>query len=328
MDASSEPPEPMLEGSTEPGGIPPSGETAPDAPRSSVLEMTVDGKESTMSPNGASDESSTSLSGSLSVFAVADVLMLLAATSQTGELHTVGGDVEGWLWLTEGQLANARVGSATTIGQAVFELARVTEGRFDFTGGVVSSSGHPTVPVPAVLQEVQPQVEEWRQLQSVLPLNAEVSLSPSPPGQDVRIRNDQWGVLTTVGTSGLSVKSVLERIGGDQIVGLRTLRDLYAAGLVAVAAPGSPDAGFQAPVLDTAPQPGADAGPGAAADSAHHPVGPPPDGAVTPEPGAPSAPPAVQPGGLAEVAMVPPPIAVDPWAPPAEADDAGGDGVA
>lgn len=295
--------EPMLEPSAErSGGTFPTGDVTPDLTRSSVLEMTVDGKEATMSPSGPSDQSYESLTGSLAAFSLSDVLTLLASTGQTGELHAMGEDGEGWLWLTDGELANARVGSATTIGQAVFELACIHAGRFTFTSGVVSSSGHPTVPVAAVLQEVRPQVDEWRELRAVVPLEAEVNLAPSPPGQEIRIRNDQWHVLTTVGTSGLSVKSVLERIGGEQVAGLRTLRDLRAAGLIVVGGSGATEAGPPLP------------GP--------HEAGAAPTGT------APSDPPN-QSVGLAEVAMMPPPIAVDPWAkPPSESDDPGGNGVA
>src|SRR5581483_9074770 len=71
-------------------------------------------------------------------------------------------------------------------------------------------------------------------LRTVMPLEAEVTLAPSPPGEEVRIRTDQWNVLTAVGTRGLSVRSVLEKIGGEQMAGLRALRDLRAAGLIAV----------------------------------------------------------------------------------------------
>jgi hypothetical protein len=318
----------MLEPSAErTGGTVPDGAT-PDLNRPSVLEMTVDGKETIMSPNGAPDESSASLTGSLTAFALSDVLMLLASTAQTGELHAAGDDVEGWLWLADGQLANARVGSATTIGQAVFELARITQGEFSFTTGVVSSSGHPTVPVAAVLQEVRPQVDEWRELRTVVPLDAEVNLSPSPPGQDVRIRNDQWRVLTTVGNSGLSVKSVLERIGGEQIVGLRTLRDLQTAGLIAVGTPDPPDWSRLGPAPEETSHPETAVAPGSTPDPARPPAGAgPEDGAAHP-PEPPSGPQPGQAAGLAEVAIMPPPIAVDPWAPPPEVEDTGGNGVA
>ena len=193
----------------------------------------VEGKEPIMNQHESSEEApAASLVGSLAAFSLSDILSMLATTKQTGELQVVSEAVDGKVWLADGELSNAHVGAATTIGQAVFELACVGEGWFYFTVGVVSSSGQPTVPVVAVLNEVRPQVDEWREIRRDVPLEAVVSLAPEPPGQDVQIRNDQWRVLTTVGTSGLSVRSVLDQIGGDQVAGLRTLRDLHAAGLI------------------------------------------------------------------------------------------------
>ncbi len=121
-----------------------------------------------------------------SVFSLSDVLSLLATTEQTGELQVVSETMDGKLWLEDGEFSNAQVGAASTIGQAVFELACVTEGWFYFTAGLVSSSGQPTVPVAAVLDEVRPQVDEWRDLRSEVPLEAVVALSPTPPARTCR----------------------------------------------------------------------------------------------------------------------------------------------
>ena len=273
-----------------------------------------------------------SLVGSLGVFTISDVLTLLAETEQTGELQVVGSGVDGRVWLGDGELSNAHVGSATTIGQAVFELACVTEGWFYFTAGLVSSSGQPRVPVGAVLDEVRPQVEEWREIREVVPLDSVVSLSPTPPGDDVQIRGDQWRVLTTIGNGGHSVKSVLDAIGGDQITGLRTLRDLSQAGLIVLEGTTA-----EAPA-DDAPAPfslsGADDSPVAALPDETAPA------AEAPRTGeVPIVPPlhgessAVgyhddPSSSLAEVAVMPPPIAADPWTPSAEADSTENNGVA
>lgn len=180
---------------------------------------------------------SAALAGSLSTFSLADILTLLATTAQSGELEVVGAGAEGRLWLDGGELSNAHVGAATTIGQAVFELACAADAWFTFLPGIVSSSGQPKVPVGAVLDEVRPQVDEWRELRDAVPLGATVRLSPTPPAQDVQIRSDQWQTLTTVGSDGRTVRAVLDRIGGDQVEGLRTLRELLGAGLVVLEPP-------------------------------------------------------------------------------------------
>ncbi len=169
----------------------------------------------------------------------------------------------------------------------------------------------------SVLDQVRPQVEEWQEILAVVPLDAPVALRPDPPGQDVQIRSDQWRVLTTIGNGGSTVGSVLEMIGGDQIVGLRALRDLHAAGLIGL--DGVPlDRSGDGPADGTAPVNSTEVTP---ADVSVPPVGdqshenllgvlPPPPSPVSEAVG----PVEEDPSTLAEVTMMPPPIAGDPWA--------------
>ncbi len=288
-------------------------------------------RETAMSQTDSSEEEPTaSLVGSLSVFTLSDVLTMLASTAQTGELEVVSEMADGRVWLDGGELSNAQVGEATTIGQAVFELACVSDGWFYFTTDLLSPSGHPTVPVAAVLDEVRPQVDEWREIRQDVPLEAVVTLAPDPPGQDVQIRSDQWKVLTTVGSSGHTVRSVLEMIGGDQIIGLRTLRDLHSSGLIEFAS-GADDpvdsvdtpAGFpgeNGSVVSTLPTSSTGDEESRMEDLAD----------VLPPPGPDSADGGDDDGfsGLAEVAMMPPPIAGDPWTPTTESDASSDNGVA
>ena len=292
----------------------------------------VEGKEPIMNQYESSEEAqAASLVGSLEHFSLSDILSMLASTKQTGELQVVSEAVDGKVWLADGELSNAHVGAATTIGQAVFELACVSEGWFYFTVGVVSSSGQPTVPVLAVLNEVRPQVDEWKEIRRDVPLGAVVTLAPEPPGQDVQIRSDQWRLLTTVGTSGLSVKAVLDQLGGDQVSGLRTLRDLLAAGLIEFDAASTghrgSDLGFTLPSppdgdaeISSLPSPPDldHTDPDDSERLASSP--PPPDTATTVADGGRD--------GLAQVAIMPPPIADDPWTPSAERSSADDNGVA
>jgi len=288
-------------------GREPGGDTTP------LFDLPLNGKEFSMQPSVLSEEApAASLVGSLSVFTLADVLSLLAATDQTGELQVVNDLVDGRIWLEDGQFSNAHVGAASTIGQAVFELACMADGWFYFTQGVTSSSGQPTVPVKAVLDEVRPQVDEWLDLRQIVPLESVVALSPMPPGRDIQIRSEQWTVLTTVGNAGLSVKAVVDLIGGDQITGLRTLHDLQSAGLIVLEpAAGDGEAG-------TADPEAADDGGASAPSDPLSTAGFPED---LGEDLAPPPPPVIDTaattgafGSLAEVAIMPPPIAGDPWA--------------
>ncbi len=263
----------------------------------------------TMSRIGRSDEApAASLVGSLSVFALSDVLSMLSSTTQTGELQVVGETVDGRVWLDRGELSSAQVGTASTIVGAVFELARLTEGWFYFTDGPAASNGQPPVAVAAVLGEVGSQVDEWKALQEAVPIESVVTLCPDPPGEDVQIRSDQWRVLTTIGNDGLTVRSVLDRMGGDQITVLRILRDLNRACLVELDGPAAPDVDAAARSYGALSGNGPNTGRGVYGAT---------DG------GEPFS-------GLAQVAIMPPPIAGDPWAPSAtpSTDDDDDDGAA
>src|ERR1700722_4699413 len=201
-----------------PGDVTDPGVDQGTGPVTAALFSSSPNERVTMSHLETSDEApAASLVGSLSVFSLADVLSMLASTMQTGELQVVGEGVDGRVWLDRGKLSSAQVGTTSTIAQAVFDLACLTEGWFYFTSGAASSNGQPPLQVDAVLTEVGPQVDEWKELQQAVPVEAVVSLCPDPPGEDVQIRNDQWRVLTTIGNSGHTVKSVLDLIGGDQI---------------------------------------------------------------------------------------------------------------
>jgi len=267
-------------------------------------------------PDGIDEGPGASLAGSLSVFTLSDALSMLASTLQTGELHVVGESVDGRVWLDRGELLNAQVGSASTIGQAIFELACLTEGRFFFRAGAVSTNGQASVPVGAVLTDVRPQVDEWREILAVVPLDAVVGLCPDPPGQDVQIRADQWRALTAIGAGGLTVRAVLDIIGGTPVTGLRTIRDLRSAGLIDLtpATDGwtpedlrtlDRDTTDATDATDATPPPPPDPGTEVVVDDV-------PDGAL---PGFPSPDETPLSSSLAEVTIMPPPIAGDPWAP-------------
>jgi Domain of unknown function (DUF4388) len=327
----------------------PGGGATPSPPIGSVYATAVGstGRGSHSAHPGGPTQPAT-LVGSLSSFPLADVLLLLASTSQSGELQVAGEEAEGVhgkLWLAHGELSDAHVGSTPTIGQAVFELACLTEGWFSFTAGVMSSSGQPTVPVAAVLAEVRPRVDEWREICQLIPLEGDVRLAPNPPRPEVRIRSDQWRVLTSVGTTGQSVRSVLDQIGDDQMASLRTLRDLHHEGLIVVNSGDDPIGAPSAPAAGTAFA----APPAAVTES---------DAGWTPphEEPAGSAPLTAErfepahtvsqegPSGLgggssengdngrfngpADVTTMPPPITRDPWAPSADPHASSDNGVA
>jgi hypothetical protein len=266
------------------------------------------------------EESVPSLAGSLSTFAVTEILSLLASATQTGELRVEGDSLDGRVWLDQGELSGATVGMTSTLVEAIFELACATDGWFYFSPWTASPDGGSTVAVEAVVEEILPRLEEWRELQATIPIDAKVALCPDAPHHDVQIRANQWPVLATIGTGGDTVAAVLDAVEVNSVVGLRILRELQTMGLIELIIPkGDPapesDGRYGLPTDDVT--------------TADNEVGP--DGLATEDPltqlhgsepdGQQSEQPAkttawsddAEMSVLAEVAVMPPPIVDDPW---------------
>ncbi len=278
-----------------------------------VAEMPVDSPAS--SAVLTEQEPVPSLTGSLSAFGLAEILFLLAGATHTGELRVAGDSVDGLVWFDHGALAGAKAGKAVTVADAVFLLARIDSGWFSFSPGPPPPTSGPNTAVATVVDEVRFRLEEWKELEASIPLDAVAALQPEPPGQDVQLRADQWPVLAAIGKGGQTVASVLDTVGVDPVVGLRAIRELNASGLVELLAPSvssasssadafefqgfTPEEEFAPPVIEADEFEFADES-----------VAIEPDAVVTESADSIRS---ESPTGLAEVTIMPPPIADDPW---------------
>jgi hypothetical protein len=286
-----------------------------------------------MTETSSSEVPTASLVGALSVFPLNDILSLLAETGQNGELQVVGRGVDGHLWVDGKDLVGATLDGAKSITQAVFEMILLDEGWFYFTSDQAPPAGqvrHKSI--SSVISEVVPQVQEWRDLLQRVPLDSDVRMARTTPGPEVQIRSDQWRVLTAVGTSGKTVRSVVEELEDDSVVTVRLLRELADSGLLVIG--DDPAAASKAPVQTeasatavtaaaTETQAPASVGTDIPDSSGSVPL--PPPGFVSASPG--SAAPATSPSissvpgmsteyGTEAFPVVPPPVTADPWAPP------------
>ncbi len=181
-----------------------------------------------------------SLQGSLDTFALPDVLLLLASTRKSGELHVAGSraisvarqpDTEGRLWFDAGGLVGTDVLHTTEPADAVFELLRLNQGTFSFLSGTPSGGG-PRIEIDGVLAEAQARLIEWREIEAVVPsLEAWLQLSPEPPMAHVSMRGDQWRLVVAVG-AGCPVGGAIGQLGLDELPGCRAVKELVEAGLV------------------------------------------------------------------------------------------------
>jgi Domain of unknown function (DUF4388) len=253
-----------------------------------------------MTETNAEEVPTASLVGALAVFPLDDVLGLLADTGQRGELQVVGQGVDGHLWVDSKDLVGSALDGTNSISQAVFQLMLLNEGWFYFTSDQAPPAGQThRQSVTSVINEVGPQVQEWRDLLTRVPLGAMARMAPVTPGPEVQVRSDQWRVLAALGTTGRSVGSVIDQLEDDSVVTLRLMRELVESGLVVLDRGNEPTPAGGAP-----PQPAANQDPP-----------PPPPGFVASAPG-PSAIPSDPIIGAESMPIAPPPVTADPWAPP------------
>ena len=254
-------------------------------------------------------ESEAVLVGSLSAFALPDVLTLAASSGVFGRLAVTAPGVDGHLWIDGSDLTGFLAGDAATVAEAVFDLALVTDGWFSFFPG-----GEAPVPagrraVADVLAEVEPQVAEWHDLIRRVSLDGLVHLSPNAPGPEVQIRADQWHLLTTISTSGSRVRDVLDAMGSEYVVALRLVCELLDCGLIETvetspAHDHMPDAASMAATAAATAAATSSAFPGAS-------WVPPRTESVNGQPITNG-----QPVPASEVEVIPPPSVTDPWVPP------------
>jgi hypothetical protein len=185
-----------------------------------------------------------SLQGSLDTFALPDVLVLLASTKKSGELHVAGTrsagapratDLQGLLWVEAGQLVGFDVPRASDVAEAVFELLRLEAGSFSFMAGTSASAPTPPLDIEPVLVEAQTRLTEWREIELVVPsLSCWLDLAPEPPAAHVSMRAEQWRLIVAVG-GGCNVNTIVDHLGGSELTGCRAVKELVEAGLVQIA---------------------------------------------------------------------------------------------
>jgi hypothetical protein len=136
--------------------------------------------------------------GSLRELPLPDVIQLVAVSGKTGAFTLRNASESGQLFLKRGQIVHASVGTLTG-EQAVYELARWSEGDFAFEPDAEAESVTVEKSNTNLLMEAARQIDEWKILSKKIgstrmvpvfaPQASRVSVSFTPP---------EWAVITKI----------------------------------------------------------------------------------------------------------------------------------
>lgn len=199
------------------------------------------------------------LQGTLETFALPDVLRLLASTKKTGCYRLSGDRGSGSLFVKGGQLVGGEIANAGTVkdtAEITFELLRFADGDFIFEDGIEGEDPREPIDVEAALEEAGKMLEEWTEIEAVVPsLDHWITLQPELTQDEVTIRADKWISVVAIG-SGSTVRRLGTILGLGELPISRTVKELVEMGLIELGdAPAGTAAASVAAAVDVAPAP-------------------------------------------------------------------------
>jgi hypothetical protein len=176
-----------------------------------------------------------SLQGSIETFALPDVLVLLSSTKKDGELHVVGGRVDGRVWLEKGQIVHSAIGQRETSAvDAIFELLRLDAGTFSFDAEAAAPQRSEPQMIDIVLADAQVRLGEWNEIARVVPhLDAVVDMAAEAPEDEVVVSAGHWRLLRTV-AGGRSVHDLMDALGHSEFDTCKAVKELVDAKLASI----------------------------------------------------------------------------------------------
>ena len=196
------------------------------------------------------------LQGSLTELSLPDVIQVVSASGKTGAFHVDRDDERGKIFLRNGRIVDAVVGSLRG-EHAVYEIASWSRGNFTFRSGDVSEETTIQASNASLMMEAARRLDEWRVLARKVPsVNAVPYFPPRDRERDqVTLSPQEWVVVTHIDGS-----RSIEQLAGELNWGVfdvsKLLFGLIASGLVALRSTGEqgesgprPDVGPSAPTL-------------------------------------------------------------------------------
>jgi hypothetical protein len=187
------------------------------------------------------------LQGTFDVLSFADVLHLLGRNRMTGRLHLRSRSMGANVYIDDGQLVGADLGEHSTnsaadvhsrLEEICFELLEAERGSFEFTPDTVGM-GPATVnlDVDAVLDQARKRLDEWRDVQAVIPsLELHPHVVDSLPADEVTLSRERWRLVTAI-DGRRSIRAIARSVGLTEYDTCRMVKSLMDEGIVELIGP-------------------------------------------------------------------------------------------
>lgn len=177
------------------------------------------------------------LQGTIDSFPIVDVVQLLSSSAKTGRLELVGDRGRAALWIAGGDLVagTAQGKHCGDPAESLWELLRYSDGTFEFVeGDLPTGPGFDPASVTQMIERATQMQAEWEQIERRVPsMSHRVELVATLPGAEVRLSAEDWAVVVAAG-GGLSVASLIERVGLEEFEGCRRLAEMVDRGLLGI----------------------------------------------------------------------------------------------
>jgi len=194
-----------------------------------------------------------SFQGSISELPVPDIIQLVSVSGKTGMFLLMRGPERGSIYLHNGRIAHAELGSLSG-EEAVYALAIWSTGDFQFTPGKESDKVTIDKTNTSLLMEAARRLDEWKVLARKIPgVDYIPVLKPRDLGEPVTLSPPEWNLIIRV-DGRKSVEELARATNSNSFDTAKVLYGLVTSDLIDMR-PNSAARASGAPAAATAPSP-------------------------------------------------------------------------
>lgn len=173
------------------------------------------------------------LSGNLEDFEITDVLQVIHLSKKDGVLHLFSLNGEAMMYFKNGILLHAEMENTDGM-KAVKKIITTKKGTFKFVPGENLDKTSIQMPIQNVIIEAARQIDEWKQIENVIPSgNVVVDFVEEPDESNIELDSMEWKVLAAVNGE-RTVEELASNLGMEEFAVAKVIYGLISSGLLKV----------------------------------------------------------------------------------------------